>query len=66
MAALPLWGFVCGENCGDADSEWELVLEIEKKGLVPFRYLCVPAAAKNWREKAREGEHGSAWLYSLR
>ena len=30
MAALPLWGFVCGENCGDADSEWELVLEIEK------------------------------------
>jgi len=47
MAALPLWGFVCGENCGDADSEWELVLEIEKKmGLVPFRYLCVPAAAK--------------------
>jgi hypothetical protein len=31
MAALPLWGFVCGENCGDADSEWELVLEIEKE-----------------------------------
>jgi hypothetical protein len=45
MAALPLWGFVCGENCGDADSECELVLEIEK-GLVPFRYLCVSAAAK--------------------